>query len=335
MRITRDTLLHLASDTVSQRVRVQRDIVSVYATGSLLYDEPLLGGVTDLDLVFIHDREPAVEREIIRFTDEVTLDIAHHNQERYRQPRHLRVDPWLGPAVAESTLLMHDTQHWFEFTQSSVRSMFSNPENVLHRARQLEDAARQNWFTLQAQTSGDGAPLLLYIKTIGMAANTIASLSGAPLTDRRFLLNFPVRAEAIERPGLTAGLLGLLGGGEATAERMKAALPDWSAAYLAAGKQPRVSPRLNACRLPYYRKAMEAMLESESPETALWCLLRTWSAAVSYLPEDDPLQKPWLDFCVQLEMDKAHFPERLEALDAYLDNIEEALDEWAEENGAV
>lgn len=335
MRITRDTLLHLASETADQRVRLQRDIVAVYVTGSLLNVEPLLGGVTDLDLVFIHDREPAVEREVVRITDEVTLDIAHHAQEQYRQPRHLRLDPWLGSALQESTMLLHDTQHWFEFTQSIVRSMFFNPENILQRARQQETAARQNWFTLQAQTSGDGAPLLLYIKTVGLAANSIASLSGAPLTDRRFLLNFPSRAEAIQRPGLTAGLLGLLGGGEATAERMKASLPAWVAAFEAASAQPLVSARLNACRIPYYRKAVEAMLESESPENALWCLLRTWASAVSYVPTEGPHHQGWLDFCTQLELDQAHFKERLEALDAYLDNIEEALDDWANENGAA
>ena len=54
MRITRETLLKIAKDTVTQQVRSRHDLVSVFLIGSLLTDDPLLGGTTDIDLIFIH-----------------------------------------------------------------------------------------------------------------------------------------------------------------------------------------------------------------------------------------------------------------------------------------
>ena len=58
MRINRQTLLRIANDTVAQRVRQERGILSAYLCGSLLGDDYLLGGCTDIDLVFIHIDPP-------------------------------------------------------------------------------------------------------------------------------------------------------------------------------------------------------------------------------------------------------------------------------------
>ena len=41
MRITRETLLKLAQESVTERVRTNRGIVSAYVAGSLLTQEPL------------------------------------------------------------------------------------------------------------------------------------------------------------------------------------------------------------------------------------------------------------------------------------------------------
>jgi hypothetical protein len=44
MRITTETLLKIARDTVAQRTRSDRSLLAIYLTGSLLESEPLLGG---------------------------------------------------------------------------------------------------------------------------------------------------------------------------------------------------------------------------------------------------------------------------------------------------
>ena len=98
MRITKEMLLNIAEDTVAKRVKEDPTIMAAYLQGSILREEPLLGGTTDIDLVFIYAGGNR-HREIARLTDEITLDIEYHPQNLYRPPRALRADPWLGYAV--------------------------------------------------------------------------------------------------------------------------------------------------------------------------------------------------------------------------------------------
>ncbi len=155
-----------ARDFVNQRVRSDRNLVAVYVVGSLLAEEPLLGGTTDIDLVFIQNHAPSQPREVIRLTTEVTLDIAFYNETEYRQPRHLRTNPWLGSSLCETRIVLYDTQHWFEFTQSSVGSQFYIPENVLSRSRLQAENPRSLWLALQSETGPYIQSLLNYLKSV-------------------------------------------------------------------------------------------------------------------------------------------------------------------------
>jgi hypothetical protein len=337
MRITRETLLKIARDTVAERVRSDHSIAAIYLVGSLLNEDPLLGGTTDIDLVIIHDRNQPAEREIVRLSSEISLDIAHHNQADYGHPRHLRANPWIGPALFQMRTVLHDTQHWLEFTQASACAQFNRPENVLERASQPAGAARQAWLKLQTgpQTADESFPglILTYLKSIELAANAIASLSGAPLTERRFLLGYPVRAAEVNKPGLAIGLAGLLGADLASPDILQAWLPAWSEAYRAASILPTAPLRLHPDRRLYYERGMTALLAGEQPLAAIWPLLRTWTLACSSLPSGSPHLLPWLDACHQLRLGVEDMPERISALDAYLDTVEETLDSWARANG--
>jgi hypothetical protein len=182
MRITRETLLKLAQDTANQRARSDLSILAVYLSGSLLDGEPLLGGTADIDLFFIHNEDPASDREVVRITDEVHLDIAHHGRKQYRQTRELRLHPWLGPRLYGCKIL-YDPQHFMDFTQASVRGQFFRPDQVLGRVRPQVERARQIWFTLTAvQESTDRQQTWSYLQAVGLVANAIAGLSGKPLT---------------------------------------------------------------------------------------------------------------------------------------------------------
>jgi hypothetical protein len=264
MRITRDTLLKLAQDAVSQRTRSNRGIIAVFAAGSLLDAEPLLGGTTDIDLFVIHDSEPALPREIVQMSPEIHLDIAHHAQALYRQPRHLRCDPWLGSTVYNNPILLHDTQHWFEFTQASARSQFWLAANVIARARPLAENARQIWLSQQTSTAEMVERVDLFLQALESAANAIACLSGSPLTERRFLLGFPDRARAANNPGLSHGLLGLLGGNQVDAEEIKTWLPGWRLAFQSAGGNPDAPLRLHPHRQVYYERSIDFYLASDA-----------------------------------------------------------------------
>ena len=135
MRITRALLHKLARDNAEKIVRRNRELVCIYLTGSLLEAEPLLGGTTDIDLIVVHNSQPAYPREMVHLSDEVHLDIAHLSIDSFRQPRSLRTDPWLGSFLNANPTLLHDTQHWFEFTQASAGAQFDQPENVIENFR--------------------------------------------------------------------------------------------------------------------------------------------------------------------------------------------------------
>ena len=328
MRITRETLLKIARDTAAQRARASRDILCIYLTGSLTTDHPLLGGVTDIDLIIVHSSEPPVEREVVRLTDEVSLDIAHYSQRLYQRPRTLRTDPWIGSSLAEDPLQLYDVAHWFEFTQASAAAQFYEPENVIERARPLAESARQGWLALEGVPASTQR-LRTYLKIIEQAGNAVACLSGPPLTERRFLQGLPARAAAIGRPGLAGGLADLFTPSEPlAAEQWDALNLAWGQALTEAAALPEAPARLHAARRLYYERAAAA-LQEEQPAAALWILLRTWTLAVLAGVPEEGLHAA----CRALELDDAHFERRLAALDGYLDGVEEALDEYVQTNG--
>jgi hypothetical protein len=332
MRITREILLKIIRDTVAQRTRSDRSLLAVYLTGTVLGDDFMLGGAADLDLVFIHTDQVESQREIVRITDEIHLDISHHYHRDYRQPRLLRVHPWQGPTIKDCVAL-YDPQHFIDFTQASVRGQFDRPDYILQRARVQAEHARQMWTGLQMGEAEAGPQQTgLYLKTLDHAANSIASLSGPPLTERRMLVGFPARAEAAGRAGLHAGLLGLLGAPHITPEEARAWLPDWQAAYEAAAESG--DPRLHPARQSYYRLGIEALLKGPQPLAAVWPLLRTWAAAIQALPADSPARPAWESAFARLGLAGDGIHDRITALDAYLDLVEETLDAWAARNGA-
>ena len=166
MRMTREALTRLARDTAAERVRLNRRIVCIYLTGSLLGEEPQLGGTTDIDLVVVHDSQPAVEREVLRLAEDATLDLAHLSQDRFRQPRQMRSDPWLSPFIVNHPLVFHDTQHWFEFTQAAISAQFTQPVNAIGRGQAHYAAARSCWSTLSAAAANPPQAAWLYLKTM-------------------------------------------------------------------------------------------------------------------------------------------------------------------------
>lgn len=332
MRITPELLHKIARDTVAQRTRSDRDILAVYLHGSLLDDDPLLGGTADIDLFFVHHEKVEWTREIVRLTDEVHLDITHHVRDDYRWARALRLHPWLGP-IMFNCKIMYDPQHFLDFTQASVRGQFNQPDNVIGRARGQAEHARQIWYSLHdLETEPGVVEVNLYLRSIVHAANAVVSLTGMPLTERRFLVNLPARAEAVRHPGLYPGLLGLLGAPNVDAEALAAWLPQWAAAYQAVPKSS-VTARLHPDRFYYYQRGIQSLANSSQPHNALWPLLRLWTHVIQVLPPEAASHQAWVDAFQHLGLYREGFRARVSALDAYLDTVEEILDDWAHANG--
>ena len=327
MRITQEMLLKVAEDAVTRRVDEQPEIIAAYLYGSVLEGEPVLGGAADIDLVYIY-AEKQEHREVLRLTADVHLDIHHHGRALYEPARVLRTDPRWGAALYACRAL-YDPQHFIDFTQAGVRGMYASFDNVWGRAYPLLQAARQTWMDFHNHPPELGRQQVWdYLGALENIVNAVSFLSGGRLGERRLLEAFPAKAEAIGQPGLYFGLLGLLGAGQVDPGRIRAWVPDWQAAYERGARQPDAPVALHEDRLAYYLRAVETFLEGERPQDALWPLLRTWTLAVMQLPSNARDIQTWTEACEQLGLTGEGFTQRFEALDAFLEMVEEYFEEW-------
>jgi len=333
MRITRESLLKLTQRRIKEITYRNRHILCIYMTGSMIYEHPFLGGTTDIDLIFIHDSKPDIEREIIPVCDEVHFDISHLSHEFFRQPRSLRTDAWIGSFLCENAVQMYDSAHWFEFTQAAVCAQFSKPEYIIQRARPFAEFARDIWLQLYSNKAPYGPnQIYQYLKSLEYAANAISCLTGSPLTERRFILNFPQKAENLNRPGLASGLIDLFTQTPISIDDWPEYMKLWISALGTAGKRKDIPVKINIARFQYYKNAVETLWD-DYPDAALWLMLRTWTLALCHLSETTTSKKRWEKLVQSTGLDEKNMEGRISQLDEYLDIVEETLDIWAQENG--
>lgn len=334
MRVTRESLIRIAKETVQERAFNDRFLIAAYLTGSLVsHTDPMLGGTTDIDIIFVHADEPKHRREFIKLTPDFHLDIGHRSKAEFKRPRELRVDPWLGWEMYDPQLLF-EREKFFEFIQAGLRAgfEFNAPAPALQRSRELLKHGRQIWRDLLEVTDMvKPMDIFKYMKSLYHAVNAVAELSGPPLQERRLMLEFFPRAETAQRPGMNATLLSLMGATEVDPSQISAWVPEWKLAFEAATENSRVDARIHPARVNYYDKAIKAMLEGNNPHAALWPLLQTWTLAVEVLP--DHAVDAWRSACGQLGLTTAGFEGRVEGLDHFIDDVEDLLDELAKEHG--
>ncbi len=330
MRVTRETLIRIAKETAQKRALSDPDLVAAYLTGSLRTENPFLGNSTDIDIVLVHGGTVKSRREIVPLTPEVHLDIVHNPRSEYDKPKELRIHPWLGPQLYDA-LPLYNTQHFFEFVQAGVRAGFDEPVNVLARARLNAEHARQIWSGLQLNQEAGPARVLSFLKSVNHAANAIALLTGGPLAERRFQLQFQERASAAGASALANSLAELLGGAQVDGSILGNFLPDWEKDFWEASTRDNVHPIISSARLGYYKQSFEAMLASQSPQSVLWPLVHTWTLSAVTLPL--PQQLKWSNACETLGLTGEHFNDRLTRLDHFLDGVEETLENTATSQG--
>ena len=333
MRVTRESLIRIAKETAQERAYNDKDIIAGYLTGSLVTDDdPMLGGTADIDIIFVHAAEPKHRREFVKLTPDFHLDISHRAKAEFKRPRELRLDPWLGWEMYDP-MLLYEREKFFEFVQAGLRAgfEFNAPAPALQRSRLLLSQGRQIWRELLAVDERvTPQDLAHYMKSLYHAVNAVAELSGPPLQERRLMLEFAPRAETAQRPGLNAGLFGLLGASHLDPAFIHDWIPEWRLAFEAAMENSRVDPRIHSARLNYYEKAVRSILAGDHPRAALWPLLQTWTLAVDVLPEQ---AGAWSSACDQLGFSSSRFEEHVSGLDQYLDEVEVLLDELATQYG--
>jgi predicted nucleotidyltransferase len=335
MRVTRESLIRIAKETAQERAYNDRDIIAAYLTGSLASDEgdPMLGGVTDIDIIIVHADEPKHRREFVKLTPDFHLDIGHRAKAEFKRPRELRVDPWLGWEMYDPQLL-YERERFFEFVQAGLRAgfEFNAPAPALQRSRSLLAHGRQIWRDLlEIGDTVTPTDIIKYMKSLYHAINAVAELSGPPLQERRLMLEFASRAEAAQRPGMDAALVGLLGASALDAATIQSWLPEWKFAFETASESNRVDAHIHSLRMNYYEKGIRAILESDKLRAAIWPLLQTWTLAADVLP--DNALGTWRSACDQLGLTSTGIEDHVSGLDQFLDEVEALLDELAAQNG--
>jgi hypothetical protein len=333
MRITRDLLLNSARDYTARAVKADRAITAAYLIGSMLTEEPLLGGTTDIDLVFIHDQVPPLPREIHRFTDEISLDLYHDDQAKYNQPRDLRADPFLGPAINATRLILHDTLHWFEYTQAIVTAQFDRPDHHADRVNKLFTKARAEWWRLEGKDNPTPKDMAVFIHSADLATNALASISGQPLTERRFVFSLAERCQAVESPQLAMAFSALLGLSSFDFTTLSEWIDRWQTIVFSKDNPPGVPSSVHPHRKLYYVNAVHSFFEEGQLESCVWLLLSTWTCLASSLPVRTPSNKDYANFVLALGFNKQSFKEKLAALDQYLDAIEDRINRWVQDAG--
>ncbi len=334
MRITKDLLHKYAIETVKQRQRSEPDLHAVYLTGSVLSDNPMLGGTTDIDMVFVHKYQAPVQREVVPLTREVSLDIVHTVQDDYAKHRELRKDPNLGYPLTHYNINLYDTDHWLEFIQSCTNADFQRPDFVLTRVKFFFDQARENWLALNTKSFENHLAWLdFFLASLEAAANAVAGLTGAPLTTRRFMLTLQDRLERLGTPHLMEIFLQLLGFVNIQDEKILAWLTDFENDYdvvLTTGNLP---IHLGASRRAYYVDAIRALAESGDPSQAAWPLIRTWLDVHLAAGKSRTKRDAW-DRCLDtLGLIQENHTEKTDTFDVYLDQIEIVLEAWANAYG--
>jgi hypothetical protein len=330
VRLTRSQLLEAARREVQRRAETN-GLTAAYLIGSVVHDQAVLGGAADIDLVLIHDEPPPVPREIVGLSEEVHLDIAHHDRERYAQPRRLRLDPWLGPAIYDP-LPLHDPQHLFEWAQASARGQFLRPDHRLARAQAFLARARR----LQSSVDLDRRWVSRFARAALAGANAVATLGGQPAAGRRLLPLLQAATTAAGYVEAYAGLLRLLGGETTPSHALSGWVAAWARAY-DAGSSLAADPDLQPERRAYYLGAFHAQLESETPLAVLFPLIDTWDRMLETLEsfgQASEHQPSWEAAAAELALTAETAPHRLVELEAYLDAVEDFAEAWSARQGA-
>lgn len=328
MRVTREKLIDLARSEAEKRAE-ENDVISAYIIGSVASGNPILGGTADVDLILIHQAEPPAQREFQALSDEFHLDISHHSSELYQRPTDLRIDPWLGPAICEP-LFLYDPDHLFERAQAGVRGRFHREDFVHSRALAFLRQARQ----LKTELFLDGKFVPKYLQVLIEASNAMATLAGFPAAGRRLALILEARLDSLGGSHFFERFLHLLGAPRASGDLVKVWIDQWDLCERS-NTDPNNLDRVS--RHHYFHAGIGALQNQGRSEIVLPKLIDRWNDSLTRLrgqAADDEHLGNWEKALAVLGLNEDEQMKRSEELEAYLDDIEEFIYDWADQHGA-
>jgi len=335
MRVTRNMLLETARNYVKEQTFNDPDIACVFLIGSLLEEDPFLGEGTDIDLVFIHNTEPALAREVQSLGDDFQLDILHYPRRIFNQPKELRQDPWLGCLFCDGPFVLYDSYHYYDFLRAGVFSNFFSPINASARSQYFFARARNRWVELQHQIDEFSADTVYdYLTTLYDAGNCINCLVGKPLSERRFLSGLEACTTYLGRPGLASGMRDLFGINDYSGFPWEISMEQMKTAFTALAEKSYCPPQYSLARFRYYQQAI-SFYQLERPDEALWILFWVWTNVIHTLPKRAPEAREWKSFCEQINFTRDIFAQKMQNLDSYLEAVDATSIEWQKVSGLL
>jgi len=335
MKVNRNMLLDATRYYVKEQTNNNPDIACVFLIGSLVGENPFLGETTDIDLVFIHNTEPAYTREIRSVSGDFQLDILHYPRRTFNQPRQLRQDPWLGCLFCDVPFVLYDSYHYYDFLRAAVFSNFFTPANTYARSQFFFTQARNRWFEIQKEVNDFSIEsVYAYLTTLYDAGNCINCLMGKPLPERRFLSGLEACTTYLGRPGLASGMRDLFAINDYQGFAWDAYIQQLKNAFNALSEKSYCPPQYSAVRFSYYQQAI-SFYQTDRPDEALWVLFWVWTNIIHTLPKSAAEVQEWKNFCDQIAFTPDNFSLKVQNLDSYLDAVNETSLEWQKVSGLL
>ncbi len=328
MKYTRDILVDLANELVLKRYSKDTKVDAVFLVGSVRPDNAIIESPTDVDLLVLHNGDIPRERELVKISPDYHFDIYFEETNYYNNPKDLRTDGWRGWAMWDP-LLLHQNNHFFEYTQSVLRSQFDDPKNIIGRVRYFSNRARKKWAAF------DSAPQKTnptdYLKAVYDAGNAFACLSTQPFTKRGFLEQFYQQATEMDLPDLIPLLIDCISESKQP-DMIRDSLTEWDHCFTLA-TQSFANYTVHPYRINYYRSAITRQLQGDLPIAALWPYMLTWSYISQESSEHRTIHRAWDQVSKMAGYTQDEMVTRIHKLDAFLESIEDIIDQVCSDYG--
>jgi hypothetical protein len=149
------------------------------------------------------------------------------------------------------------------------------------------------------------------------------------------VLDLKAAAGNLALPELFGNFLMLLGSDRFSAWDIPETLSRWAKAFDAASEQSE-DPLVAPCRRNYFLQGYRALLDDDHSQAILWTLLTSWETAIHAMnsSSEEAYATAWQEILSDLQLSKEHQDMRSDQLEAYIDQVELFLENWAQEAGA-
>lgn len=322
MKYTKEYLLEAAQSFIKKKIARDPAISAVLLIGSLRNKEHFIEKPIDVDLLVLRDDQGEVDNELVRISDEHHLDVHYDDTVAYENPKILRSDSLRGWALWDATVL-YQREHFFEFTQSTVRSQFDEPRNIIDRMRYFTKRAREIW--LANSSKPEKIDMETYLSLVSDAGNALACIDHEPLSIRSFLSDLLTVTADLEIEDINVRFISCLSP-DLSKDLIQDNVELWEELFNESAKYP-ADTVITPLRLPYFKSAIIHQLKSAQPILALWPFLFTLSKMPIKFSENEELIKKHAELKNVFGFAPDGMKAKFEELDLLLEDIEGIIEQ--------